>query len=60
MQKWLVLWKGYDRLGSVELTEENLKTFQSEFHMGLIQRDVTGTEHWVLFGVRKKSRRKKS
>lgn len=50
MNKWLVLWVKGGRIGSVELTDSNLKRLQSEFIMYLIQRDASGTEQWNILG----------
>lgn len=54
MKKWLVLWKDNGRIGSVELTPENLAYLKQRFCMDLIQRDATGTEHWNVLGQKGK------
>lgn len=46
--KWLVLWKSNRRIGSIEFTESNLAYLQSRFHMSLIQKGASGTEHWNI------------
>jgi hypothetical protein len=51
-KQFIVLWKDGGRIGSVDKTKENWKYLDKRFCMGLIQKDVTGTEHWNVFGVK--------
>ena len=51
-KKYIVLWKDNLRLGSVEHTPGNLTQLKLEFHLGLIQRDMTGTDHYAVWGVK--------
>jgi hypothetical protein len=53
--KWLVLYFRNARVGSAELTAENLAACQRGFYMNLIQRDQDGCEHWALVAPRRKS-----
>ena len=48
---WIVLWLKNGRLGSVANTPENLVALREQLHLGLIQRDTNGTEHYEVFGV---------
>jgi hypothetical protein len=57
--KWLIVWVNGVRIGSVPLTDENLARFKSEFHMALIQRDASGTEHWNALARKKQTNRRK-
>ena len=60
-KKYLVVWAhilgGDGRIGSVDLTPENLQHFKDRFCMQFIQRDMTGTEHWRALGPLPKKRK---
>ena len=47
-KKWMVFWKNNERIGSLELTEANKRQMASICHLTLIQRDITGTEHYEV------------
>lgn len=51
--KWIVLWKNNGRIGSAELTEENLQALQGEFYLSHLQTDASGTVHYEVLGVRR-------
>jgi hypothetical protein len=48
MKKWLVLYAKNARIGSLPLTDQNLGGMKALFCMSLVQRDITGTEHWNI------------
>lgn len=47
-KQWIVLWIKNQRMGSIELTEENIIELKNRFNMTLIQTDVTRTEHYEV------------
>lgn len=47
-KKWMVFWKNNQRIGSLELTEMNKRQMKSICNLTLIQRDITGTEHYEV------------
>jgi len=57
-KKWIVLWVKGGRVGSFPLTKKKLEQLKKQFHLGLIQRDITGTEHYNIEAVRRKTRKK--
>ena len=50
-KQWIVFWHNNLRLGSVELNESNLNESKKLMYMHLIQRDMTGTEHYEVSGL---------
>ena len=52
--QYIVLWKNNGRVGSVELTPENLTQLKQEFCLMLIQTDATGTQHYDVLARYKK------
>lgn len=54
---WLVLHhQRGGRLGSLALTESNLREMRSLAYMSLLQVDINGTEHWRIDGHKKQRR----
>ena len=54
MKTYLVLWLRGGCIGRLPLTE--LEAARRLLHMSLIQRDISGTEHWNVFGEVRRSR----
>lgn len=52
MKTYIVFWVNGGRIGSVPLTERNLVEAKQKLHLSLIQRDITGTEHYSVLGIR--------
>lgn len=53
-KQYYVFWKGEQRMGSVNKTDRNFNHMNDQFHMRLIQKDASGTEHWDVHGIKKK------
>lgn len=47
-KKWMVFWKNNARIGSLELNEMNKRQMESICILTLIQKDITGTEHYEV------------
>ena len=47
---YIVLWKDNRRIGSIELTNNNLAELKKQFYLSLIQTDITGTQHYNVWG----------
>lgn len=52
--KFIVLWHNRGRIGSLEHTSANIKALKDKYHLMLLQRDYTGTEHYEVSGPRRK------
>ena len=53
---YIVLWKRNARLASVELTNDNYNYLAERFYLSLIQKDITGTLHFEVLGIKAKRR----
>jgi len=51
-QSYIVLWKGNSKLGSLPYELDTLDTLNAKFYLSLIQRDITGTEHYEVLAKR--------
>lgn len=51
-KKYIVYWVKNVRIGSIELTNENIKESKKKFNMNLIQKDITGTEHYEVISIK--------
>ena len=49
---YIVLWKGNSKLGSLPYELDTLDTLNAKFCLSLIQRDITGTEHYEVLAKR--------
>ena len=45
---WIVFYARGARIGSMELTAENLRAAHASMTLCLIQRDTNGTEHYAV------------
>ena len=52
-KQWIIFWINNHRIGSLELTDETRNEAKSMFNMNLIQKDITGTEHYEVYGMKK-------
>ena len=51
-QSYIVLWKDNSKLGSLPYELDTLDTLNAKFYLSLIQRDITGTEHYEVLAKR--------
>lgn len=51
--KYLVVWQNGRMLGSFDLNDANRALFLEHFHAIPVRRDVTGTEHWLVTGIKR-------
>lgn len=57
---WAVYWVRGGRIGSFPLDSKEHKEFSRMFHLSLIQKDITGTEHLTVWGEIKRSKKRTS